>query len=142
MKRYYKQAVCIVALALLALSLRHLAHGIEQVTGVSSVEAILMAFGIDCAMVALELATLVNIRTAWTRGLIVATCVLSAGFNVLGFLEHAHGVFGQSLAVALGVFVPAAVYGLTDTMNRRQGYRRKRGVKARSKAPVRQLRAV
>lgn len=141
MKRYYKHVVAFVALALLALSLRHLAQGISGVTGVSEIEGILMAIGIDCAMVALELATLANIRTRWTAGLIIATCMLSAGFNVLGFLEHAQGVLGQSMAVALGIFVPAAVYGLTDTINR-QPKRRVARVKVRAKATVSKLRAM
>lgn len=121
MKRYYKLAIVTVALTLLVLSLRHLAHGIATVTGVS-----------------LELATLANIHMAWTRGLTVATCVLSAGFNVLGFLEHAHGLLGQSLAVALGIFVPAAVYGLTDTLNPRPTVKQYR---AKAKAAVRRLKA-
>lgn len=141
MKRYYKHIVAFVALALLVLSLRHLAQGISTVTGVTPLEGVLMAIGIDCAMVALELATLANIRTRWTTGLIIATCILSAGFNVLGFWEHASSVLGQAMAVALGVFIPSAVYGLTDTINRRPKRPLARS-KARVKAPVHKLRAV
>ena len=117
-KKHYRTACGGCAVALLGLSLRHLAHGVEQVTGSSPTESVLMAIGIDCAMVAVELATLAGVNTTWTQGLLIATCVLSAGFNVLGFLEHSQGVLGQIMAVGLGVFVPAAVYGLTDTLTR------------------------
>lgn len=139
MRKYYRHSVAAVAVTLLILSLRHLAHGIGQVTGVSELESMLMAIGIDCAMVACELALIAGIRTKWTHGIIVATCLLSAGFNILGFLEHAQGALGQYLAVTLGVFVPAAVYGLTDTVTQRP--RSKAKAKART-ATIRKLRAI
>lgn len=138
MKRYYKSIVGFVALSLLALSLRHLAHGISEVTGVSVPESVLMAIGIDMAMVACELALISGVRSRWTHGLITATCILSAGFNVLGFLAHAQGLLGQCMAVTLGVFVPAAVYGLIDTLNRSRTVSRR----AKARVSTRRLRSV
>lgn len=140
MKRHYRTVVGLVAMTLLALSLRHLASGISEVTGVPLTEGVLMAVGIDLAMIACELALMVGVRTRWTHGLISATCILSAGFNVLGFLAHSHGLLGQILAVTLGVFVPSAVYGLVDTLNRtRKTVKR---TKAKATATVRKLRSV
>lgn len=116
--RYYQPALASVAISLLGLSLAPLAHGVETITGGSEPESWAMAIGIDMVMVALELAALAGVRTMWVTGLIAATCILSAGLNVSGFLIHAHDALGQVLAVALGVFVPAAVYGLIDTLTR------------------------
>lgn len=118
MKRHYRSILAFVVLALLALSLQHLAHGIQQVTGTSVTHAWLMAIGIDGALVAVEMAILQGIKSRWTAGILISACVLSAGFNILGFSDHATGTLGQVLAIALGVFVPAAVYGITDTITR------------------------
>lgn len=116
--RYYRPLLAGVALALLALSLQHLAAGVVAVTGTTPTHAWLMAIGIDGAMVAVELAALAGVRGRWVLGILVAACTLSAGFNCLGFLEHAHGVLGQVLGISLGIFIPSTVYGLTDTLTR------------------------
>lgn len=118
MKKHYRMVLGIVVLTLLALSLQHLAHGIKQVTGTNEMHAWLMAVGIDGALVAVEMAILQGIKSRWTTGILISACVLSAGFNILGFSAHATGMLGQILAVALGIFVPAAVYGITDTITR------------------------
>ncbi|MCI0560915.1 MAG: hypothetical protein MN733_20715, partial [Nitrososphaera sp.] len=99
------------------------------------------AIGIDGALVAVELAILNGVSTRWTLGILISACVLSAGFNVLGFLAHAEGTLGQVLAVALGLFVPAAVFGITDTITRsKPKMKRIRAHKARTK--ILPLRAV
>jgi len=116
--KHYRAFLALIALALLALSLQHLAHGVEQVTGSSTIHSWLMAIGIDGALVAVEMAILQGINSRWTLGILVAACVLSAGFNVLGFMAHATGTLGQVLAVALGIFIPVTVYGITDTITR------------------------
>ena len=116
--KHYRTFLALVALSLLALSLQHLAHGVAQVTGSSPMHAWLMAVGIDGALVAVELAILQGISSRWTLGILISACILSAGFNILGFMAHASGTLGQVLAVALGVFIPMAVYGITDTITR------------------------
>lgn len=116
--KHYRPALAVVAISLLTLSLQHLATGIQAVTGAEAWHSWLMAIGIDGALVAVELAALAGVRSGWVRAILISACVLSAGFNILGFLEHAQGMLGQSLAVSLGVFVPFTVYGLTDTLTR------------------------
>jgi len=78
-----------------------------------------MAIGIDLAMVAAELAILAGIKSAWCRTILITTLGISAWFNVLGFWQIDHTVAANSIAVILGIFVPAAIYGLVDTVNRR-----------------------
>lgn len=118
LKRHYRPLCAAVAVALLALSLRHLVDGIASTTGSGRTESLLTAIGIDLAMVAVEIAILAGVRTKWTEGILVSVALLSAGFNVLGFLAHAQGPLGIGLAVALGLLVPATVLGLVDTINR------------------------
>lgn len=141
LRKYRQHLTALVALSLLALSLRHLSAGIAFTTGSPMLEAWLMAIGIDCSLVAAEIAILCGQAKRWASGLIVATLALSAGFNCLAFLAEAQGDLGQLLAVSLGIFVPAAVYGLIQIL----GSTPKRStVRVRATRPARkpQLRSV
>src|SRR5262252_4087537 len=77
-----------VAVTLTALSLSHLAHGVEIVTGSSPWEAWAMAIGIDLGFVALELSQLAisdKVRRQVgriTKIAIVGTLIGSAGINI------------------------------------------------------------
>jgi hypothetical protein len=110
------RVVCLaVAAFLLYLSLDHLTEGVRQTTGSTPVQALFMTIGIDCSLIPFEIAAFAGVRTRWTMGLLAAVLAISAGFNVLGFLQHSQGVLGQSLAVVLGCLVPTTIYGLIDT---------------------------
>lgn len=140
LKKHYRPLCAAVAVALLALSLRHLVDGIAATTGSGRMESLLTAVGIDLAMVAVEVAILAGVRTKWTEGILVSVALLSAGFNVLGFLAHAQGPLGIGLAVALGLLVPATVLGLVDTINRpphRTRTKARRVQRVRTKTPLR-----
>lgn len=107
-----------VTLALLGLSLSHIASGVAIVTGSGERDGWLMAIGIDMGFVALELALLVapaTLRPAVARyasPAILGTLATSAAMNAFAFASHAAGpmIFP---AIGLGFAVPALVYALT-----------------------------
>lgn len=143
LRKYRQHLTALVALSLLALSLRHLSAGIAATTGSPSLESWLMAIGIDLAMVAAEIAILCGLAQRWASGLIVATLALSGGFNCLAFLAQAQGELGQLLAVSLGVFVPSSIYALIQILGStpKRAAVRARAAKPRSRAKP-QLRSV
>jgi hypothetical protein len=110
----------LVALALLGLSLSHLASGVAIVTGSGERDGWLMAAGIDMGFVALELALLVApaaTRPAVARyasPAIVGTLATSAAMKAFAFASHADGLM-ICPAIGLGFAVPALVYALTKT---------------------------
>ncbi len=112
--------VMLGALALLGLSLSHLASGVVIVTGSGERDGWLMAIGIDLGLVALELALLaapVTARPAVARyasPAIIGTLATSAAMNAFAFASHAEG-FMIYPAIGLGFAVPALVYALTKT---------------------------
>jgi hypothetical protein len=112
--------VMLVALALLGLSLSHLASGVAIVTGSGERDGWLMAAGIDMGFVALELALLVApaaTRPAVARyasPAIVGTLATSAAMKAFAFASHADGLM-ICPAIGLGFAVPALVYALTKT---------------------------
>jgi hypothetical protein len=110
--------VMLVALALLGLSLSHLASGVAIVTGSSERDGWLMAIGIDLGFVALELALLVALAdkrpsvARYASPAIIGTLATSAAMNAFAFASHAQGVMLYP-AIGLGFAVPALVYALT-----------------------------
>jgi len=112
--------VLAVALALLGLSLSHLASGVAIVTACGERDGWLMAIGIDMGFVALELALLAApaaVRPAVARyasPAIVGTLATSAAMNAFAFASHADGLMIYP-AIGLGFAVPALVYALTKT---------------------------
>jgi hypothetical protein len=104
---------------LTALSLSHLAHGVDIVTGSSTYEAWAMAVGIDLGFVALELSQLSigdRLRrhvSRYARPAIVGTLVGSAAMNAFAFAAQADGYCMQAAAVAMGVAIPALIFAMT-----------------------------
>ncbi len=112
--------VMLVALALLGLSLSHLASGVAIVTGSGERDGWLMAVGIDLGFVALELAMLIAPAAArpavarYASPAIIGTLGTSAAMNAFAFASHAEGLMIYP-AIGLGFAVPALVYALTKT---------------------------
>jgi hypothetical protein len=109
--------VMLVALALLGLSLSHLASGVAIVTGSGERDGWLMAVGIDMGFVALEFALLVApaaTRPAVARYASPAIAGTSAAMNAFAFASHAQGLMIYP-AIGLGFAVPTLVYALTKT---------------------------
>lgn len=107
-----------VAAVLIALSLHHLAVGIGIVTNAPVWECWALAIGFDLGFVAFELAKVLcreKTREELNRLLNTAiTCTLvgSAILNAFAFGSAAVGVLVYP-AVALGLSIPAMIYGLT-----------------------------
>lgn len=112
-------AIGAVATALTALSLSHLAHGVEMVTHAPSWEAWAMAVGIDLGFVALELSQLAcSAKVAkqvnkFAKPAILGTLTGSAMMNALAFAGQADNVGMQVAGVAIGVAIPCLIYALT-----------------------------
>jgi hypothetical protein len=111
--------VALVAVVLTALSLSHLAHGIELVTRAPTWEAWSMAIGIDLGFVALEIAQLCaateRVRaeiSRWTKPAILGTIVASAAMNALALGAQSEGWLLYP-AIGLGLAIPALVYCLS-----------------------------
>src|SRR5215468_11605367 len=109
-----------VAATLTALSLSHLAHGIEIVTGCQPWEGWAMAVGIDLGFVALELAQLAVVADKvrrqifrFARPAILGTLAGSAGMNAFAFGAQAVNQYMMAAGIALGVAIPALIYALT-----------------------------
>jgi len=108
-----------VAVTLTALSLSHLAHGVEIVTGSSVWESWAMAVGIDLGFVALELSQLaINDKVRrqvarFARPAILGTLAGSAAMNAFAFAAQTVNPWMMAAAVTLGVAIPALIYALT-----------------------------
>jgi hypothetical protein len=109
--------IAAVVLALLGLSLSHLAHSIAMVSGAQEWQAISMAIGIDLGLIALEYAAITSSATPvyphvrlWIRGGVLTTIVFSMLFNALAFHAGATTPVHQILAVILGLTVPGLIY--------------------------------
>ena len=109
-----------VALVLMALSLTHLADGIEALTHSGPWQSRMMAVGIDLGFIALELAqlctstdTLRKSIMRWAGPTIIGTLVVSAAMNAYAFASTAKDLVVISAACVLGVSIPMLVYVLT-----------------------------
>jgi hypothetical protein len=105
---------------LVALSLSHLARGIEIITAAPAWEAYALAVGVDLGFVAVEgaqlLAATEKLRKAlsrYTRPAIIGTLVGSAGMNAYAFAAQASGAWHPYAAAVLGIAVTSLIYPLT-----------------------------
>jgi hypothetical protein len=109
----------LVVMTLTALSLSHLAHGIEIVTASPGWQSWAMAIGVDLGFVALELAMVMasdKLRKQVARlanPAIIGTLSGSAALNAFAFVAGASGIGQQIAAVTMGVAIPGLIYALT-----------------------------
>lgn len=113
-------AAAAVGMVLTGLSLSHQAHGVALFTGAGMLEAMATAVGIDCGMIASELAGVLTVTDRvraevhrWARPMVAGCALASAAMNTVGFLQGAGGPVHQAGAVLMGCGVPAAIYALT-----------------------------
>jgi hypothetical protein len=108
----------VVAVAITALSLHHLATGVELVTHSTTWEAWSMAIGIDIGFIATELSQLVigeKLRkrlAIYLKTTVFGTLAASAAMNVGAFAAHADGWMLYP-AVLFGLAIPALIYLFT-----------------------------
>jgi hypothetical protein len=109
-----------VATALVALSLSHLAHGIEIVTYSPTWEAWAMAVGIDLGFVTIELSQVLATTEAVRRRIarhakpaVAGTLIGSAAMNAFAFAAPATNYWTMAAGIALGISIPALIYAMT-----------------------------
>ena len=95
----------------LALSVSHCTDALVTTTGTPWVLAALLAVGIDCGMVACEVAATVAGKSArrWAKGYVALAVGLSMLLNALASAQHA-GPGYSVLAYAVGAVVPVLVF--------------------------------
>lgn len=110
-------------IGLMAVSLSHLAGGIEQLTEIPTWQAWAMSFGIDAMLISVALAQLTaaadvkkDIGTV-AHLMEVVTLVMSAGLNALAFTGGAFDL-AHWPQVLFGCFVPGAISGATFILAR------------------------
>jgi hypothetical protein len=103
-----------------ALSLTHLAHGIQIVTHAPEWEAWAMAIGIDLGFIALEMALLCTPSdttrqsvSRYANPAIIGTLATSAAMNAFTFSANLEGFLKIAPAIVLGLAIPAMIYALT-----------------------------
>lgn len=104
-------------LGLLAVSLFDLAKGIELLTQCEWWQAIALALGIDAMFVAVEYSTIKQGRDISTVTLTVMTLVMSAALNARA-MSNSHFDLDHVNAIALGVFIPAALFLATHRLGK------------------------
>ncbi len=142
-KKLAMRACLTVLFLILAVSIDHLAYGIQLATGIETWEAWAMAIAIDAGMIASEFSALVDRPTKYTRFSVILGLLLSGIFNCLAFTYNASTVLYIGIGVVLGVLVPTSLYALTQTSHilRRRNPRILRATK-RSKSRLAALRSV
>lgn len=103
-----------IGVAVIALSVIHVAEAVAALTGSHWALAGLLAIGIDAGMVACELAELlahddVNVRR-WASRYMVLSIALSMLLNAYAFASHAHNPMNVVAGIVLGVTIPALVF--------------------------------
>ena len=118
-QRLARRAVAVwsgsAGLAVLALSVSHVAHAIQAITG-EGAGSVLLAIGVDCGMVACEVAEVVcegcpDVET-WAKRVVWGTLALSASLNAWAFSATAATWALWGLSIGLGVLCPFLVFGL------------------------------
>jgi hypothetical protein len=109
-----------VIVVLLYLSLNHLAHGIQIVTGCESWEGTAMAIGLDLLIVALECAMVATVGTKAHRSVarfaspaLIVAFLWSAGLNAFAFSAASSVMWMAVVAASLGASIPALIYAGT-----------------------------
>lgn len=110
-------AIAFVALVLTALSLSHLAHGVQVLTKGAAWHAWAMAVGIDIGFIGLELAQLcvsaeaLRVKVArFATPAIIGTLIVSALMNAYAFGSQAENIYFVVASCALGISIPALIY--------------------------------
>lgn len=102
-------------LAVLGLSVSHVAHAIQAITG-EGASSVLLAIGVDCGMVASEVAEVVCNDcpecVTWAKRVVWGTLALSASLNAWAFSARASSWALWALSIGLGVLCPFLVFGL------------------------------
>jgi hypothetical protein len=121
-KTHFRQRVIGVAffalaVAVLSVSLPHLAQGMHATLGVGWFAASALAVLFDLSQIAAE-AFLLTVakdgKERWTaKGVILGATAVSVAYNGMAFLSHAETGFGIATAFTLAVALPVGVLALS-----------------------------
>ncbi len=107
----------ILAIAVLSVSLPHLAEGMQKTLGVSAYAAAALAVLFDLSQIAAEAFLLMVAKEAkekiTAKGVIIGATVVSIAYNGMAFLSHAETWFGVGTAFTLSVMLPVGVLALS-----------------------------
>jgi hypothetical protein len=110
-----KYAMAATTIALLAVSLVHLADGVQLLTDCPAWQAWAMSIGIDAMFVAVEWSALKQGADTYATSLTAATLMMSAYLNALAFC-HGHYDVDHAAAIGFGVFIPFAIFLATNRL--------------------------
>lgn len=106
-----------LAVAVLSVSLPHLADGMRETLGVPTFASICLAILFDLSQIAAEAYLLLlaqdNGEKMVAKGVIVSATVVSVAYNGMAFLSHANGFFGVVVALLLALLLPLGVLALS-----------------------------
>ncbi len=116
--RFVVPSIMLVNLALMAISLEHLATGIASIFGQAFWVGLASAVSIDTGMIAAELVTItmgakLRETAAYAQRYVHGTVLASMLLNSMAFYANAEGVFHQGLAVLFGIALPLGIWTLT-----------------------------
>jgi tellurite resistance protein TehA-like permease len=116
-------ALGIVATIITALSLSHIAHGIQIVTGATTWEAWAFAIAIDVAMIVAEISMLFSSTPVlrkevakYASPFVILALGASAILNAFAFCAHLTDWYDRAPAICFGVAIPMMIYALTRIM--------------------------
>lgn len=116
-----------LAVLLLGVSMPHLAAGFQHTTHCGVVAGWLLAVAIDASQVIAKLQLTVSAHDGQGKlgrydsvalaslGIVVSTCLLSVGMNVLAFVSGADTMVGRSLGAIVGILLPLLILTLSYT---------------------------
>lgn len=106
-----------LAVAVLSVSLPHLAQGMRETLGVGDYASVALAVLFDLSQIAAEAYLLMLAKDdgeKWTaKGVIFSATAVSVVYNGMAFMSHATGAFGAVVAVLLAVLLPLGVLALS-----------------------------
>jgi hypothetical protein len=116
--RFIVPSIALVNLALMAISLEHLAMGISGIFGQSLWIGFAAAVAIDTGMISAELVTITMGRKLretiiYGKRYVIGTVLASMLLNSMAFYANAEGYFHQGLAITFGMALPVGIWTLT-----------------------------
>ena len=110
--------IAIVNVALMAISLEHLATGIALIFGQAFWIGLLAAVAIDTGMIAAEMVSItmgskLRETAVFAQRYVYGTVLASMLLNSMAFYANADGMFHQALAIMFGCALPLGIWTLT-----------------------------
>lgn len=110
-------AFFLLAIAVLSVSLPHLAEGMQATLGTGLYASVALAILFDLSQIAAEAYLLMLAKDKHekivAKGVVIAATAVSILYNGMAFLSHANGGFGLVIALLLAVLLPLLALALS-----------------------------